>query len=306
MNMQRWLEALRQGAVDPDHAARYHGGGKGAPPAPDYAGAAAQQGAASQAAQTSATYANRPTVNTPFGSQTWGTGTMVDPATGQTVTTWEQNLNLSPAQQAALNAQQNITRGRSQAAQTLLGQATGAFGTPFNWDDLPDTPGSVSEAQKNAYATMSAALEPGRTQQRAGLDTKLANMGLGMDSEAARRAQFQLGEQFAQQDKGLLAQALGEGRQDIASQQALRTAGIAEEAQRRGMPLNELNALLTGQQVSMPQMPSFQAAGAATPANLLGAATQQGQYQLGGMNQGIDWGSLAGTAAIGAGMAGMF
>jgi hypothetical protein len=56
----------------------------------------------------------------------------------------------------------------------------------------------------------------------------------------------------------------------------------------------------------MPQMPSFQAAGAATPANLLGAATQQGQYQLGGMNQGIDWGSLAGTAAIGAGMAGMF
>ena len=48
MNIQRFLEMLRQGAVDPVHAARYHGGGKGS--TPDYSGAAQQQAQAMQAA----------------------------------------------------------------------------------------------------------------------------------------------------------------------------------------------------------------------------------------------------------------
>ena len=304
MNFWRVLEAMRGGAVDPCHAARYHGGGKGkAPPAPDYKGAAEAQASASEANTAQAAWANRPDVYTPWGQQTWQTQADVDPATGKPVTSWKSIVELSPEQQAAQDAQTQITQGRSEAAKTLLDQATGAFETPFDWEGLPDTPGSVSDAQRSAYETMSASLEPGRERARSSLDTKLANMGLASGTEAFKRAQGGLGEQFAQQDKQLLGQAMGEGRADIGAQQGMRSAAIAEQAQRRGMSLNELNALLTGQQVNMPQMPGFQNAGTAQAPNYSGAAQSAGNYGMQASQMGgTDYGALIGAGVMTAAM----
>jgi hypothetical protein len=299
------------------------GGGKGGGTKPDYSAAAAADAASAREINAAQTFANRPTINTPWGQQSWTYDQAIDPATGQPVTTWEQNLALSPEQQASLDQQTAIQAGRSGAAGQLLDQATGAFQSPFNWSGLPTAPGqaaqagNVGDAQKAAYSRMSEMLQPGRNQQQALMDTKLANMGLSAGSEANRRANMQLGDQWGAQDRAMMGQAMQQGTSDvqtqygmdqsqIAQQQGLRQAGIAEEAQRRGMPLNELNALLTGQQVNMPQMPGFNAAGAAQPPNMLGAAQAQGQFQLGqaqlqqGVGQGI--GQLAGTAASAMGM----
>jgi predicted dehydrogenase len=153
-------------------------------------------------------------------------------------------------------------------------------------------------------------------QEQESLEVQLANMGLPRNSEAWNRAKSQLSGQWAAQDKNVLAQSLAEGRADAQSQygmnqqsanqqQAFRQQGIAEEAQRRGMTLNELNALLTGQQVSMPQMPNFQQAQAAQAPNLLGAATQAGNYGINaaqlGQSGGNDWGSAIGGIASAAG-----
>jgi len=329
MDWRRFTEAVRTGTPDPWWYTVLHGGGgKSPPPAPDYTGAANAQSAASKELATQNTFANRPTVNTPWGSQTWGTGQTVDPATGQNVTTWEQNINLSPSQQAALDSQNAIQQGRSGAAQQLLGQATSATATPFDWSSMPSAPtgaaqgGDIRGAQMDAYQQMSQMLQPGRQQQQAGLDTKLANMGLPMGSEAGARANMQLSDQWGAQDRQMIGQAMqqgmaqqaqqyGQSAASINQQQQLRNAGIAEEAQRRGMPLNELNALLTGQQVGMPQMPSFAPAGQAQAPDLLGAAQAQGQYGLGatGLNQNIanQWGSAIGSAAqLGGAAAAMF
>jgi hypothetical protein len=284
-----------------------HGGGKGggsaaAPPPPDYRGAAIEQAAASKELATGQTWANRPTLNTPWGQMTWQAAAGVDPSTGLPITQWTGNVNLTPEQQAALDAQQRIQAGRSGAAETLLGQATGAFGQEFNWAGLPAAPGSIQAAQQGAYQTLSQMLQPGRQQQEAGLEAKLANMGLPRGSEAWNREKAKLQSDWAQQDKSMMAQALAEGRADVGAQAQLRQQAIAEEAQRRGMSLNELNALLTGQQVSMPQMPSFMGASAGQAPNLLGAAQAQGQYGLNAANQnlaaqasGPDIGSLVGT-----------
>lgn len=316
---KRYIEALLRGSPDPWWDSVLHGGGgKGAPAAPDYMQAALQQAAASQQLATQNTWANRPTVNTPWGSQTWGTGTAVDPATGQNVTTWNQNISLSPDQQASLDSQNAIQQGRSGAAQQLLGQATSATATPFDWSSMPSAPtqaaqgGDIRGAQQNAYQQMSQMLQPQRQQQQSELDTKLANMGLPTGSEASNRAGQQLQSQWTQEDKNLLGQAMQQGQSEqaqqygqsaasINQQQQLRNAGIAEEAQRRGMPLNELNALLTGQQVGMPQMPSFAPATQGQTPDLLGAAQAQGQYGLGAtqLNQNVanQWGQLAGAGA---------
>src|SRR5215470_6345722 len=284
-----------------------YGGGKGgggsAPPPPDYRGAAEEQSAASQALTLGQTWANRPNLNTPWGQQVWSNTAAVDPATGQPVTQWTSNVNLTPEGQAALSAQQDITQGRSQAAQTLLGQATQAFQTPFDWENLPKAPTDVASEQQRTYGTMSSMLQPGRQQQQAALDNKLANMGVPLGSQAHQMASQELANQWTQEDKSMMAQALSEGRADIGTQQALRQAAISEQGQRRVMTLNELNALLTGQQVSMPQMPSFSQAGVAQAPQLLNAAQSQGQYGLQAAQQnlaaqqagGADIGSLVGS-----------
>jgi len=78
--------------------------------------------------------------------------------------------------------------------------------------------------------------------------------------------------------------------------------------QRRGWSLNEINALISGQQVGMPQMPSFNPAQAAQPTQYLGAAQAQGQADLDAYNaqQGGLSGMLGGLGGLGmaAGMMG--
>lgn len=282
----------------------YEGGGKGSSsPAPDYAGAANVQAASSKEATTAQNWANRPDINTPWGNQTWGSRATTDPATGQAVTDWTQNINLTPASQAALTDQQTIDAGRSSAAKGLLGQVADATKTPFDWNNLPQPPGNLGDAQNGAFSKMAAELQPGRDQANTDLENKLANMGLPRNSEAWNRAKMQLQGQWTQEDKGLLSQSLAEGRADVGTQQNLRTQAIAEEAQKRGMSLNELNALLTGQQVSMPggmsTAPNSTAAGA-QPNQALAAATGQGNYNIAN-SANNNWGAgIGGVASLAA------
>jgi len=73
--------------------------------------------------------------------------------------------------------------------------------------------------------------------------------------------------------------------QNFADQQnRLRQQAIAEQMQRRGMSLNEMNALLSGQQVAMPQMPSFVSAQRSETPNILGATQMGYDAALGAYN----------------------
>lgn len=122
-------------------------GSKKAPAAPDYTQAAEAQARSSRENTTAQTWANRPTINTPWGQQSWESQAVTDPATGQQVTQWTQNLQLSPEQQAALDSQMAIQQGRSQGAQTLLGQAVGNFQQQMDWNSLPQGADRVQAGQ---------------------------------------------------------------------------------------------------------------------------------------------------------------
>jgi hypothetical protein len=84
--------------------------------------------------------------------------------------------------------------------------------------------------------------------------------------------------QAAQQayNQALQANAQNYGQSMQGSQYAnqIRQQQMAEMMQQRGFNLNEINALLTGQQVGMPSMPTFNQAGQWQPANQLQAAAQ--------------------------------
>jgi len=82
------------------------------------------------------------------------------------------------------------------------------------------------------------------------------------------------------------------------AQNQLRQQAIAEMLQRRGTSLNEMNALLNGQQVQMPQMPSFNTAGLAQTPNIVGALQSQYDAQLGAYNaQNAGLNNLLGAGA---------
>lgn len=265
-------------------------GKKSGPPAPDYAAAAAEQGQSSKEVTNMQTWANRPTLNTPWGSQTWQASPTTDPATGQPVTSWTSNINLSPQQQQALDAQMAVQTGRSQAAQDMLGRATESMGTPLDYSGVTAGADRI-DGDYNAWRQkgQDAALEfqkPLQEQRRQSLETQLANMGVTRGSEAWNREMMRINDQDTRDN----LQAFSAGQQEAALglnsalkagsfNQQLRQQDIAEMYQQRQQPLNELNALLTGQQVNSPQMPGFTNAGAAQPVQALSAANMQ--YQAG-------------------------
>lgn len=357
------------------------GGKAKAPPAPDYLGAATAQAQASEKATNMQNYANRPVINTPFGSQSWDTQAVIDPATGQKVTQWTQNTSLAPGLQDALDYQLETQLDRSQLASGFMDRVRDEYSQPFDYAGLPQraslntpaslqtnltdyTPGmqtsfnfgnvpTIDSGYRDQVATqLMERMQPVHDYQQRQLETRLANQGFTQGSEAFNRAlnelnQRQANERFQALDQSgneaqrlfnmqmqsqntgynqnlgsaqFQNQALGQASAlDMARMNAMNSAtqqqqgmnqtyanfqnqlrqqAIAEEMQRRGMSLNEMNALLSGQQVNLPQMPSFQSAGRAETPNILGATQMGYDAQLGAVNaQNAAFGNLLGAGA---------
>lgn len=422
-------------------------GKKSTPPAPDYKGAAEQTAASSQDAQTRSDWANRPTINTPWGQESWQASAAVDPSTGKPITSWTQNTKLNPLAQSTLDSTMTVDRDKAMLAQGMMGRAADATSKPFDWGNMqgygqaPQAGGlqagnlqagnlQAGNLDPRAYQSsgagqgMMAGLDmgslggmpqgdagerqriegmlydrqnPERMKQQAGLEGKLANMGLTRGSEAWNREMQRLGDQHSRErydamqtggqemqrtfNMGMQGrqqgwnellgggqfqnaaqnQAFGQGMNQNAqnfaqqaqagaqnfNQQAqagaqnfaqqgqagaqnfgqqaqagqqnfaqgmdaanynnkLRQQQIAEQQMQRQMPLNELNALLSGTQVGQLQTPDFNASRSAGGADYSGAARNQynagmdaynaKQSQMQGMMSGL--GGLASTAMM--------
>ena len=126
---------------------------------------------------------------------------------------------------------------------------------------------------------------------RAGLgeQSQLFGQDMGMRQQAVGEANNQF-----QQALGSNAQNFGQNLQSANYANQIRQQQMTEAMQQRGFSLNEINALLSGQQVGMPQMPSFTGAGAAAPAPTYQAGVDQGNFdQASSPWAGV--GSLVGT-----------
>ena len=212
---------------------------------------------------------------------------------------YQQALGARQAANQALGQQfqQNVAAGQfgNQATQQAYNQAMGA-NEAFNRAQAQRFQQGLSANQfanqalgQQYQQNMGAAQFGNQAQQQLFGQTMsqadLANRAAGQQFQQDLAAQ-QFRNQALGQAQGLdlarmqaqnaaTAQQFGLNQQFADQQNRLRQQAIAEQMQRRGMSLNEMNALLSGQQVSMPQMPSFQAAGRAETPNILGA-TQMG------------------------------
>src|SRR5574341_316520 len=223
------------------------------------------------------------------GGPSTGTGSNPMLTPGQ----WTMNMELNPAQQAALEAQQRLGAARSGLGETLFGRAQSELGAAPDWASLPGAPNAQTARQQAidaVYVQASSRLDPQWNQRGEGLRTQLLNEGLrpGMAGYDQRMQEFERARTDAYNTA--MNSAIMGGEQAAAGEFGRglqgRQQGIAELLQRRGSTLNEINALLGGQQVGMPQMPGFSPAGMPPTPNYLGAMGQQYDAQLNKYNAG--------------------
>ena len=144
------------------------------------------------------------------------------------------------------------------------------------------------EAYDNAMANMN--MDRTDAYQQAGYGADIgagqeAQRMFGMDSQLRGQQFGERGQQgaFANQAAGQAfgmgaqagAQNFGQGLQASGFDNTVRQSQISEEMQQRGFSLNEINAILSGQQIGMPSMPGFNTAERAQGADYMGAANAQ-------------------------------
>ncbi len=256
-----------------------------APKSPDPRQTAAAQTGTNIATAIANAYLGNISQTGPTGSIDYsqvGDFTYTDPATGEsyTIPRFQAETTLGPGQEELFaNIQQAAT------------DVSGRLGDEFQLGD------EATEAR--LFDLGRQRLDPVFAQRRQGLEQQLANQGVTPGSEAYNRALTQLNQQESDAYNQLLLSGRGQAVQEQIAEQTL--------------PINELTALLGGQQVSTPQFSVAQQPQIATT-DYAGLVNQNFQNQLGVYNQqqqaqqGLLGGlfGLGGSLLGGAGAAGGF
>jgi hypothetical protein len=205
----------------------------------------------------------RPNQVTPWGSSTW-----IPPTTpgGQ----WTQKTSLTPSEQAALTAQQKTSAGLSTAAAAKTPWAVGLQSGPIDYNKFMKGGDRVQggayynqKAGDAVYKQFADRMEPQFQRDTASMETQLRNQGLKPGDEAwndqIRQNNQSIGDarERAREDAVQAAGAEGQRMQGMDTGAGTyntdqRTNQIAQEMQRRGYGVNEINNLTNGQGVNNP------------------------------------------------------
>ena len=242
-----------------------------APPPPDYTAAANATAAGNLAAAQAAAAANRVNQVTPYGNLNY-TQTGQD-SYGNPM--WTATQTLAPEQQKIASQQAQLSSGLLNTAQQGLDYAGNLMAKPgIDQSQLPSTGFNPGQSYQDA---MMARLEPQIGRENQSFEQDMANKGIGAGTQAYNTAKQLLAQNQNDRYNQATVQGLNAGL--TANQQAFAQKGYNQMQQ-----INVINALRTGSQVASPQYvnPSQQAT--TSGPDLLGAAGQQYNAQLGQTN----------------------
>ena len=282
------------------------------PAAPDYASAARETAAGNASQAQVAQYGSMTNQVTPYGTIDYTRQQVGTTPQGDPLNQWTQTMKLSPAQQALYDQNQALNQTLGNIAQTGVGYVQNSMDNPldFSQNQALQSPGQIQQQASNAaYQNAAQYLDPQFQQSNAQLANRLANQGITQGSEAYNNAMLNAGNQQQQAYESARNQAYLQGQQGAQQQYAqglgTRQQQIAEQQVLRQDPLNTLNAIRSGQQMQVAQMPQV---GVSNPAalqatqgpDMLGAVTAQGQYNQGLYNAQSAAAGQTNAAAIGA------
>jgi hypothetical protein len=161
-----------------------------------------------------------------------GSSAFTDPYTGVTyqLPQFTATERLSAPAQAIYDTRQGAEQNLATAARNQSGNVVNSMSQPWN----PDT----AAIEQRIFELGSSTLNPMFERQRGDLETRLANQGIKLGSAAYDRALNEMGNTQNQAYNQLALQGRGQAFGELQSI--------------RNQPLNELSALLSGSQVSMP------------------------------------------------------
>ncbi len=234
------------------------------PPAPDYKGAAVATAEGNQQAAQTATKANRVNQYSPYGSSTY---TQADP--NDPNSQWSQNISLSDTGQKLLDSLNQSQIGTAGLEKTATDRVANTMSQPF---DL----GGANDATNKAYANITSRLDPQWQANSSANDAKLANQGITQGSEAYNNAM----------------RTFNQAKNDAYTQANTSAMNFAPQTYQmdlaaRNQPLNELNAIRTGSQVTNPAFGAVPQQGQVGGPNYAGATASQGTYDQNIYNQQV-------------------
>lgn len=263
------------------------------PPPPDYAGQARTQGAANLQSTIAGGILNRPNEYTPYGSKKWTqTGTYTVPgAEGNApvdVPLFDSNINFTPLGQERFDQEQRINRDLGALAESGIDRVEGQFGTPFDMSKVPNLPVSPDVAGREAVtAALLDRQAPQLQRARTAKENALMIQGHNRGGEAWNASQDDLNR--GENDARLAAIMAGGGEQSrlYSLGQNARQQAIQEQSILRNLPLNEINALRTGAQITNPTFNGNVPIGTPQAGNFAQAGQLQGQYEQGVYNADV-------------------
>ena len=242
-----------------------------APAAPDYTAAAQAQGVANESAALGTNFLNQVNQSGPYGTlaYNYNYSNGLKLPDGTVIPSVSATTTLSPDQQKLLDQQTEMSTDLNNLGIQALGSVGDAIRNPMTASQfqplqtqLSDT-GDPTQADAlrdkitNAYM---ARLQPSLDQQQSALDTRLANQGINIGSNAWNQAQFQ--NEQGVNDQRTAALLAGDQAQQNDFNNGLASSQFANQAQQQAIqeanyfqtqPLNLVNALRTGNQVTNPQ-----------------------------------------------------
>jgi hypothetical protein len=242
------------------------------PATPDYSGAARETAAGNLDAARAAVAANRVNQVTPYGSLRYSV-TGQDPYGNPT---WTATSALSPDQQALYDYDIASSKGLGRLQQQGLGYVSNMLASPFDTSRLPQT--GINAGEDMTQSIMRR-LQPTLAMEQKQFDTQMANQGIPLGSEAYENAK----RMFDQRQNDRLVSSVIQGTQT--GMQA-RGQGFSELAYQRNEPINTLNAVRSGSQVTNPNSFFVSAPQQATTAgaDMLGAAGMTGNANIASAN----------------------
>jgi hypothetical protein len=242
------------------------------PATPDYAGAAKETAAGNLDAARAAVASNRVNQITPYGSLNYAV-TGQDPYGNPT---WTATSKLSPDQQALYDYDIASSKGLGALQSKGLTYVSNMLDQPFNTRNLPQT--GINPGEDMTQSIMRR-LQPTLAMEQKQFDTQMANQGIPLGSEAYENAR----RMFDQRQNDKLVSSVIQGTQT--GLQA-RGQGFSEQAYQRNEPINTLNAVRSGSQVTNPNSFFVSAPQQATTAgaDYLGAAGMTGNANIAAAN----------------------
>lgn len=245
------------------------------PPAPtDPKETSAAQTGSNVSTAVANAYMNNITEYTPDGSTVvnkTGSHNWTDPYTGKSydIPTFTRTTTLSPEQQAikaqTTAAQLNLAGLANQQTDFLKNYMAQPLDISAKLGAAPELQSLDFSADRNRVEeSLFARQQPQQERDRAALETRLANQGIKVGSAAYNAAMDDMNRGLNDSRLATIAQAGSEQDRmvnlalaDYQARMSGRQQNVQELLMQRNQPLNEISALMSGSQVSMPQFMGF-------------------------------------------------